>query len=679
MLQRIKEDSHRSAQTSALLKATGEFRDPQSAPTLFSFLQEKSSRTDAFDALRSISGYDQPLIFNPEDQDPDERWLEKQHPRRDELLAQLIEALFELGDEGRLRRLLREATWAKGVEVDPALALLVNLRDDRCRQEALSALAWRLRRRGGQAEPLLKALEHNEPITRFLAAEGLALAGRAEGISVLLSAVELFERLPLRARAVKALGELGDPRALDLLLRLVGEQGQALQEQAAEAIGHLADGEQAETIFKILKRLSKENTGLAESALVGLRFFGTAEAWALIRTRLKGGSWRIRQQVCKLLAFDQDPLAKRLLEKIILEDSDSDVVGSASESLRDLWGWDSLEPDYIFLQSPSSGLEEETIPRLISRGDPERLISLLSKIEDRNQQKFSAPISEALLSWEPLPVRAALENLESPHDPTGALAARILGRQGAEPQGAEALERSLKACLERYIALQGLVDRGERSGADLKDLAERLSWLIWAAARLEGGDLLILQAAELGGRRVETRFVQEAAIHALAQGAGGEAALKLLSAAALGADAALRPLAAAALRQRAPQQAATLIEASLSDPQSLERLICDNEAPQVQQALRGAAAQLHVQGISLPQLVKRGDVEGLSAALSQLELPRATRLGALEALALIATEEACAPILALARREEEEKALRKAAWRALRRARRRQLKREVCL
>ncbi len=44
-----------------------------------------------------------------------------------------------------------------------------------------------------RADPLLKAVKHKNPVTQFLAAEGLARGGRAEGMQVLLSGIEYLE------------------------------------------------------------------------------------------------------------------------------------------------------------------------------------------------------------------------------------------------------------------------------------------------------------------------------------------------------------------------------------------------------------------------------------------------------------------------------------------------------
>src|SRR5207249_573102 len=131
------------------------------------------------------------------------------------------------------------ARWARGAEVDPVLATLTVYADNDLRRQAVEVVGWRLRKRKGPAEPLLKALKHRDPVTQFLAAEGLARGGREEGLSILLAAVDLQSDPSLRSRAVTALGELGDARAFDLLLKIVNDPEHPLRFEAAEAIGHM--------------------------------------------------------------------------------------------------------------------------------------------------------------------------------------------------------------------------------------------------------------------------------------------------------------------------------------------------------------------------------------------------------------------------------------------------------
>ncbi|MBU1896250.1 hypothetical protein KKB55_00600, partial [Myxococcota bacterium] len=145
----------------------------------------------------------------------------------------------------------------------------------------------------------------------------------------------------------------------------------------------------------------------------------------------------------------------------------------------------------------------------------------------------------------------------------------------------------------------------------------------------------------------------------------------ILRAVALGPDAAARALAIEALRRRAPATTNALLAEIIDDRASLNRLIGAVDADAALLALRAGAAGVHTQGVALPHLVRRGDVEGLRVILEGA-YPEPVRLGALEALAQIATPTAQDALAAVAKAEATPKALRKAAWRGLRRSKRAQ-------
>jgi len=93
-------------------------------------------------------------------------------------------------------------------------------------------------------------------------------------------------------------------------------------------------------------------------------------------------------------------------------------------------------------------------------------------------------------------------------------------------------------------------------------------------------------------------------------------------------------------------------------------------------ALRAAAGKVHTQGAALPHLVAAGDVVGLAAVLGDKKLSEPTRLGAIEALGRIATGPAFEALRKVASATGEDEELRKAAYRAIRRGRRYEQKRE---
>jgi ParB family chromosome partitioning protein len=674
-LDRIERDPAGNARVDALLAAAGSFRLAATAPRLFRLLDEKKKRRAAFGALLALSGFDQPTPRTDEEIDLSTEWEKRQHPRNGEILAKLLDAVYRLADADLLLQLFPSARWARSGEVDPVLAPLVTFARDDVRNGALRVLAFRLRKRKGAAEPLIGALSHPNPSTQLIAAEGLALAGRAEGIRVLLTAIDLMPELADRVVAVRALGQLGDPRALDPLLRLVNEEGHALQEEAAEAVGHLKATPKGAQIEALLLRLAAGPGGVARRALVGLRWFDSREGWALVRGRAGDDDRDIRTTVAQVLAHDADPASREALIARLERDTDIQVARTAAQSLRKLDGEASLEPDYVLLRARYAGLEPTTLERLRERGDAAKLLELLPKIPAQHEATYVRPLVGALLTRTPLPLDAAAAQLGSVFERVAAVSAQILARAGNAAQKAhgKALVEATRKAATAWAEARAELDRGVDR---LAPQTERYRRMIIAAGKLAVGADEVIAAAELGGDDPRARPIRLEALLALRTGFAGAPGLEALGRAVLGNDGRQRQIAAAALAKLAPERAAGLAGKVLDDRPSVGRLLAGHERDALA-TLRQAATKVHTQGVALPLLVKSGDVEGLAAVLADRASSEVVRLGAIEALARIATDAAFAPILAVATAKGEDEELRKAAFRGLRRARRYQKQKQV--
>ncbi len=255
-LDRIEHDPEGNAVVADLFAAAGAMRRPETVDRL---LAMSDKWPDALRQAYVVSGFDQE-IQDPEDDRGDRRWEEKQFPRFPGILARVLRRAMELKRNDLVLEHLPAARWARGNEVDAVLAQLAVHADEEVRHAAMEAIGWRLRKRGGPADTLLRGLTHRDPITQLLAAEGLARAGRDEGLSILLAAIDLQEDLDLRRPAIQALGELGDRRAYDLLLKIVNDPGAtSCASGPSEALGRVGRMGKAHEILELLRNLARGN------------------------------------------------------------------------------------------------------------------------------------------------------------------------------------------------------------------------------------------------------------------------------------------------------------------------------------------------------------------------------------------------------------------------------------
>jgi ParB family chromosome partitioning protein len=670
LLDRLENDPTGTALADELLAAAGAFRRPEVADRILGLMAKHANRRKAgFEAVLTISGFDQD-IDDPEDDQPDHSWEEKQFPRHNAVLVRLMEVCFNLGETRLLSRLIPGARWARGPEVDPVLALMTSHADERLRQAAVEAVGWRVRKRNGPADALLKTLKHKDFVSQFLAAEALARAGRTEGLTVLLASVDFLNDVGLRQRAVQALGELADVRALDPLLKLANEDGHALQEAAVEALGHLSQSPRGDDIFKLLEGFAKGDSRVAENALKGLRWLNTHAGWQLIRRRAVDPRCRFRGTAVELLGYNNDPATRDLLLRLLATEETWEVVDAAQTSARRLWGKDALESDYALLQNPQAADIDgygDTLKRVYQRGEARRLFEVFPRVPPEVQQTLAAN----LLNRSPLPLAEAQASLDSNDEGTAQLAAKVLGRAGASaaksgPAVQAAYRKWLKIWEERR---QAMALRNEADERLVQRITPCLQALLWAAGRLGDAPDVLVEAAMARLNDPLYRPIRREAVSALAAAKLTPPVAVALEKIVLADDPECRATAADALGRQGAARVAQLAEPLLADRISFNRLTA-KESGAAAGVLRKAAGEVHYQGVALPYLIAQGDIKTLSAVLDNKKFPEATRLGAIEGLAQLAREDAEAKLRQIGQTKGEEEELRKAAWRGVRRSQR---------
>jgi ParB family chromosome partitioning protein len=666
-LDRVENDPEGNAHANYLIVSAAEFRRPETADRLLAMAENEKWRDAALGMAYNVSGFDQE-IEDPEDEKPDRRWEQKQHPRHDAILARLLKRATDLKSNRALAGALPAAQWARGRDVDAPLAVLTVHADDGIRHAAVEAVGWRLRKRGGPAEPLLKALKHRDPTTQFLAAEGLGRGGREEALAPLMAAVDLQEDKALRDRAVVALGELGDPRALDLLLKIVNDPEHELRPIAVEAIGRMGRSAKAHEILALLTTLARGTDITVNFALRGLRWFDHPEGWQLIRRHAIEAAKRGGMTTAvELLGYNDDPATRDLLLRLLADGDAAWQQDSVLASARRLWGQDSLEPDYAAVRNPEIDPDEldEPLRRLQERGDARRMLQILPQL----QPEVAERLRGILLNRQPPPVAEAQAVVAGPDAAAAGVAAHLLGRAGASDSGPAVATALGRWWGEWDKGRQEETRRGAEPGKLIGHLLEPLRSLCWAGGRLGVvADTLIAVATT----RADVPFdrpLRREAVAALAAMRPSPAVVAALAGLATSGDPEIRATAAQAVARDDPARAAEVAGRVLSDRVAFNR-VASQAGTSVADTLHKAASQVHYQGVAVPHLAARRDVTALAAVANNRTVSEETRLGAVEGLAAAASEAAEKELEHVGRSLDNPEELRKAAWRGLRRSKR---------
>lgn len=135
--------------------------------------------------------------------------------------------------------------------VEPLIPLLQD-RVKAVREEATTALAAI----GDAAVPsLLAALKHVDWLVRLHAVEALGKTRSAAAVEPLLSVLFNDHDTAIREDAVRALGQIGDERALEFLIVVLKEPG--LRPLAVEALGQLGDQRAVSVLIDVLEGVDR--------------------------------------------------------------------------------------------------------------------------------------------------------------------------------------------------------------------------------------------------------------------------------------------------------------------------------------------------------------------------------------------------------------------------------------
>jgi ParB family chromosome partitioning protein len=555
------------------------------------------------------------------------------------------------GAEDVLARLLADRV----PEVRLAAAEALALRAAYVPGATLAALESALR--GGRRELVLPA------------ALGLAARKRPEAFQPLLLVAKAGEPTE-QARALVALGALGDRRAYDHLWPLLDPApddpaGAALVAPAAEALGHLLPtltGDEAHPVRERLARMALAGAGEVQlRALTGLRHAGALDVVSTVAAdrELRGN---VRAHAIAQLGHAAAPASEALLVEL-LSDREAIVRAAARAALLDVLGGDRTRVSLYGLGSEHAQISRPAAMFLATGSDPATLIPRLGEVKAAELRQMlregvvrrlagqgvDATVGDALAS-----ALGAADGVPRTE------AAWIAGYAGA---AAQPLAGAVTASVARGVAA---LAPARFAGLGLAQAAEAdaVRAGLWAARRLGAAAAVEASAhTTIAEERAPAALRREAT--AVFAATGSARALPILGVAAGDVDREVRAIAAHALGVHQAQAAIPTVRAlgSRADATTL--------APLALAAWPELAGELITEpstrawSIAVSLIGRRaGELIALATTKSA---DRAARLAAIAALGRLAGEPIVQALRAIHDDAGEDDAIKLAAWKALKR------------
>jgi ParB family chromosome partitioning protein len=526
-------------------------------------------------------------------------------------------------------------------------------RNPQVRTAAVHAYAKRVEKKGAKQEPLEEVMRASARDTLLPAAEGLAHVGLAAAFRALLLVARAGEAGE-RERALLALGTLGDPRSLaELEIIAAGGTEDApaepsMQAAALEALGRLLgklkdDVERERVRDRIESSVGAKVPEMAAAALRALRWIGGERS----RSRLEGtvvatdSTEEERRVAAECLGELADVASEASLGRALADDAE-DVRWAAREALTKIFPKEQTRIEFLAVESEYDDISGPAAAFLADEGDA---ALLLTKLGALSSDDLRERIRFGLARRQTVPAADIAKLLGSTVATARADAAWLAGARSTQTSAADRTVLGKALTDAAHKAETGFV-AAKKAGNETAQEAESTAWIraVWAA-RLLAGDAFHAAAKKLA---LSHDVPSEVRVQALL-GLHGDAALKPL----IGdSDLALRFAAASALGGEVALRSAPL------DPVVLGRAL--SAVP------KQALASDEGRKVHLALVLRSRQVSELAAVARDAK--GQDRLDAIAALSLTPGAEADKALRAIAFSKSEPEDVRRAAYKALRRA-----------
>ncbi|QAT89054.1 WD domain-/G-beta repeat/PBS lyase HEAT-like repeat-containing protein [Corallococcus coralloides] len=596
---------------------------------------------------------------------------ERELKKRDAALAvRFLRVAVKSQDPEVRKAAAGELEHGKSEGQDALLVQLFNDRDVTVRAAAVEHYSKRVVEEGAAVEPLEEILRAGARELMLPAAEGVAHQRRASALRPLLLYARAGEPHE-RGRALLALGTLGDVRALSELETVAGggtPDAPAEEDMvfaAIEALGRLAnrmpDGEDRRRIEEKVEAAATDGAAFQrqEAGVRGLRAIGGERARVKLEALLADGETDddVRRTVAEELGKFGDPAAEAALAAALNEEDD-DLRAAARKALDVLFPKERTRVEFLAVQSEHEDISEPAATYLASEGDPALLVPRLATL-DNVELRLRLRRGLARRGAMPVPEVIALFGHDKPE--AREEAARLVGTWTGDAREAGAVDtagltRALVAAERRTATAWATAQPPKK-----EPLAAAWERLLWAGSRL-GAKELVATSAEIlrKGEAQAPAAVRQEAARVLGRLKATSEAQALRT--ALGdPDAAVRAAAASVLAALVPEQsAAWALEVKPFDPVAL--------GPTGAKVATSALTASEGRRLAVPALLAKKDVEPLKSVAAD---PKAeVKQDAWAALGRLGGDEAAALLKTAAFDKSQSVELRKAAYRAHKRARR---------
>jgi ParB family chromosome partitioning protein len=568
-------------------------------------------------------------------------------------------------------------------------ALLLSLFTDRdvtVRREAVARYSQRVIHQGAKVEPLEEVLRAGARELMLPAAEAAAFKRLPSALRPLL----LYSRageVGERERALLALGSLGDARALaELETVAAGGTPEAPAEPsmvaaAIEGLGRLAaklpEGEDRKRVEEKVETAATEPSTFEQqqAGVRGLRYIGGERARAKLEALLTDDSTStpVRITAAAELGKLGDVESEAALAAT-LSNYDINLRTEARKALDVLFPKDRVRVEFLAVASDYADLSRPAATYLADEAEPALLVPRLATLPDESlRQRIRRGITRrgAL----PIPELVALLAHEQPQ--AREEAALVIGLWTGEPRAplSSADTSKLSAALvasERRTASEWAAAPGPKRPA----LAVAWQRLLWAGSQLGVAELAtgaraILQGGEAGApaevRQEAARALgtlgtaQPGATPVLSTPKDRNAAAEALRTVLADPDARVRSAAADSLARLAPERAEWALAVKPFDPVAVGPMGAGLRTPKPLESSEGRR-------VALPVIIAHHELEPLRP-LATGKTPE-VKQDAMAALGRMGGDDAAELLRGLAFDKDQPVELRKAAYRAHKRARR---------